>query len=128
MRQQAESDIESLKELMKEEGIETETTTKKDEDLANQYKYTAESAKDSSKASAKAADDTAKAEKDLTKKLEDERDKRFKDLKYNLDMGQITEEQYYQGLETLRDSYFEKGSDDYHKYSQDIYNYQKRHT
>ena len=40
-------------------------------------------------------------------------------------MGQITESQYYKGLETLRDTYFTKGTDDYQKYTQDIYNFQK---
>ena len=71
------------------------------------------------------AKSTAKAEKDVAKEIEQARDKRFKDLKFNLDMGYITEKQYYTGLETLRDTYFTQGSDDWQKYTLEIYNYQK---
>lgn len=53
------------------------------------------------------------------------RDDAFRNLKYMLEVGAITEEQYYTNLEVLRDSYFAKGSDEWRQYTLSILNYQK---
>ena len=54
-----------------------------------------------------------------------ERDKQFRDLKYNLDAGVISEQEYYSRLAQLRDIYFEEGSEQWQKYSVQIAEYNK---
>lgn len=73
-----------------------------------------------------AAGATKAAAKDETKTLKDEYTERLKNLKYNFEMEYITEKQYYSGIETLRDMYFETDSEEWQKHTLEIRNYQKK--
>ena len=53
------------------------------------------------------------------------RDGEFEDIKYKLEMGEISNKEYYQKLAALRDSYFKKGSEEWNKYTVDIIKYNK---
>lgn len=51
-------------------------------------------------------------------------EKEYNLLKHNLEMGYITEEQYYNGVQTLNEKYFvgkEKYLDEYRKYEEEVY-------
>ncbi len=50
----------------------------------------------------------------------------YERLKYQRDFGLISEEEYYEKLEQLRDRYFAKGTDNWVKYTQKIYAYQEK--
>lgn len=54
------------------------------------------------------------------------RDKDFRNLKFSLDMGYITEEEYYQTLTEMRDGYFVEGSKEWQDYTVEINNYHKK--
>lgn len=47
-------------------------------------------------------------------------------LKYERKFDLISEDEYYAGLERLRDRYFKKGTQNWVKYTQEIYAYQKK--
>lgn len=51
------------------------------------------------------------------------RDKEFKELDRQLDLGFISESEYYENLAALRDKYYAEGSDEYTDYSDKIYKY-----
>lgn len=51
------------------------------------------------------------------------RDKDFENLKFNLEMGTIKNEEYYENLRKLRDLYFEEGSSEWNKYTLEIVKY-----
>ncbi len=50
----------------------------------------------------------------------------YERLKYQRDFDLISEEEYYERLEQLRDRYFAKGTDNWVKYTQKIYAYQEK--
>lgn len=50
----------------------------------------------------------------------------YERLKYQRAFDLISEEEYYTRLEQLRDRYFSKGTDNWIKYTQDIYAYQEK--
>lgn len=50
----------------------------------------------------------------------------YERLKYQRDFDLISEEEYYSRLEYLRDTYFEKGTDNWVKYTQQVYAYEKK--
>lgn len=50
----------------------------------------------------------------------------YEKLKYQRDFDLISEEEYYTKLEQLRDRYFQKGTDNWVKYTQKIYAYQEK--
>ena len=50
----------------------------------------------------------------------------YERLKYQRDFDLISEEEYYQRLEQLRDRYFAKGTDNWVKYTKQIYAYQEK--
>jgi hypothetical protein len=52
--------------------------------------------------------------------------KALSDLKFALDMGYITEADYYKKLEALRDEYFSKGSSDWQQYTLDLEQYSEK--
>lgn len=52
--------------------------------------------------------------------------KEFQDLKFALDMGYITEAEYYKRLAALRDKYFEAGSTEWQQYTVQIKQYNDR--
>lgn len=56
----------------------------------------------------------------------DERDRHFRELKYQLNSGVISEDEYYKNLAELRDCYFEQGSQQWYKYSDEIAAYNKK--
>jgi len=115
-----------LQDIIKEnqgEFVETNNTLKK---TAEGYDEVATTSSGAAKATKAAAGSSKTAAKDETKTLQDERNKRFKDLKFNLEMGYITEKQYYTEIENLRDRYFEVDSDEWQKHTLDIYNFQKK--
>ena len=53
------------------------------------------------------------------------REEEFNDIKVKLQMNEISEEQYYSRLTALRDAYFEKGSDEWNKYTIQIIEYNR---
>lgn len=53
------------------------------------------------------------------------REEEFNDIEVKLKMNEISEEQYYSRLTALRDSYFEKGSDEWNKYTIKIIEYNR---
>lgn len=50
----------------------------------------------------------------------------YERLKYQRDFDLISEEEYYERLEQLRDRYFAKGTDNWVKYTKQIYTYQEK--
>lgn len=50
----------------------------------------------------------------------------FEMLKYRREFDLISEEEYFAELEQLRDTYFAEGTDNWVKYTQQIYDYQKK--
>ena len=58
--------------------------------------------------------------------LEKKREEDFRNLKYYRELGTITDEQYYSELAALRDNYFEKGSEQWQKYTLEILDYEKK--
>jgi len=50
----------------------------------------------------------------------------YERLKYQRDFDLISEEEYYKRLEELRDRYFQKGTDNWMKYTKMLYNYQEK--
>ena len=57
---------------------------------------------------------------------DDLRDKEFKNLEIRLKSGEISEMEYYENLASLRDMYFEKGTDGWAKYTIEISEYNKK--
>ena len=53
------------------------------------------------------------------------REEEFNDIKTKLQMNEISEEQYYSSLTALRDAYFQKGSDEWNKYTIKIIEYNR---
>ena len=50
---------------------------------------------------------------------------RYEALKYQLEFGVITEEEYYKKLEQARDKYFSRNTQEWHKYTAEIYEYRQ---
>lgn len=50
-------------------------------------------------------------------------DTRYKAIKYQLEFGVISEEEYYDKLESIRDAYFSRNSQEWYKYTSEIYEY-----
>jgi len=48
---------------------------------------------------------------------------RYEAIGYQLKYGLITEEEYYDKLAVIRDSYFSRNTQEWHKYTEEIYNY-----
>lgn len=48
---------------------------------------------------------------------------RYEAIKYQLEYGLITEEEYYDKLAVIRDMYFSRNSQEWHKYTAEIYQY-----
>lgn len=74
-----------------------------------------------------AAEKEQKLREEDKNRREEFRDKEFSDLKYYLDIGYITEAEYYDKLKTLRDRYYEQGSEEYKQYTLEIINFQKEY-
>ncbi len=60
----------------------------------------------------------------LSQMTEEARDKEFRDLSFNHQMGYISEQQYYEDLAELRDKHFDEGSEEWQKYTLQIHKYQ----
>ena len=50
---------------------------------------------------------------------------RYKAINYQHEYGLITEEEYYKKLEKARDTYFSRDTQEWHKYTKEIYDYRK---
>ncbi len=50
-------------------------------------------------------------------------DTRYEAIKYQLEFGVISEEEYYEKLASIRDAYFSKNSQEWYKYTAEIYEY-----
>ncbi len=50
---------------------------------------------------------------------------RYEAINYQREFGLISEEEYYQKLESIRDRYFSRNSQEWYKYTEEIYNYRK---
>lgn len=87
-------------------------------------------AKSASSDAKKAAKDAERTEKERLKEVEEEakkaRDRNFKDLKNQLDLEEITEQEYYDKLAEYRDKYFAEGSDEWKDYTFQINEYHKK--
>ena len=114
-----EKEAETLKKVIEETGI----TSKELNETTSNLEGAGTAA---GKAVSGGAKKASKATKDASKEIQDEFNKRQKNLKFNLDMGYITEAKYYEGLEVLRDEYFDEGSDEWQKYTLEIANLQKK--
>lgn len=66
------------------------------------------------------------AAKESAKAAEQARKDEFDSLKYSLDRGIITEEEYYTQLAGLRDKYFAENTSEWQKYDLQIYNWRKK--
>ena len=53
------------------------------------------------------------------------RDSEFEDIKIQYELGEISADEYYSSLSSLRDAYFKKGSEDWNKYTLDIIKYNR---
>lgn len=69
---------------------------------------------------------TREKEKEREKARQEAIKKEFQDLKFALDMGYITEAEYYRKLAELRDKYFEVGSSEWQQYTLQIKQYNDR--
>lgn len=58
--------------------------------------------------------------------FEQQRDRKFRDLEHSLAMDYITEAEYYDSLQLLRDTFFEEGSEEWMDYTEKIYAYRKK--
>lgn len=71
----------------------------------------------------KVSEDAAKNAEELEKKR---RERELKNLKNSLDLGLITEQEYYEKLKDYRDKYFEQGTDSWYSYTEEIAKYNKK--
>jgi hypothetical protein len=62
-----------------------------------------------------------KAEKEVVEAF----NKRYQAIKYQYEFGVITDEEYYKKLEQARDRYFSRNTQEWHKYTKEIYDYRK---
>lgn len=60
---------------------------------------------------------TKKYLKEVEKARKEQIEKEFRDLNFSHQMGYISDEQYYAKIAVLRDKYFEKGSEEWQKYT-----------
>lgn len=73
---------------------------------------------------AKEADDKYLQElKDKADKENEARDNELQDLKYQLDMREITEDEYYNRLAEFRDKHFKEGSKEWRSYNKEVVDY-----
>jgi len=124
-----EKEAEALKKIIEETGIDLSAlsaATKETQKLEQQLNDTGSAGVGAGRSISSGAKTASKATKDASREIEDEFNKRLRNLKYNLDMGYVTEQQYYEGLEALRDTYFAEGTEEWQRYTTEIYNYQKR--
>jgi len=61
-----------------------------------------------------------------TKKQGGTLDEELRKLKHSLAMAEITEEEYYNDLEKLRDTYLKEGTEEWQQYTEDIYAFKKK--
>lgn len=66
---------------------------------------------------------TQKAANDQEKILKEQREKELRDLQFAHDIKLLSDKDYYDALEKYRDKYFDEGSEEWQKYTQEIYNY-----
>lgn len=71
----------------------------------------------------KVSEDAAKNAEEFEKKR---RERELKNLKNSLDLGLITEQEYYEKLKDYRDKYFEQGTDSWYSYTEEIAKYNKK--
>ena len=64
-------------------------------------------------------------EKQLRSTFDDAVEQQFNYIKEQKEMGLITEEEYYEGLTQLRDTFFEEGTDGWRTYTKEILEYQR---
>lgn len=64
--------------------------------------------------------------KELEGLAKDQQDRRFRLLDHALAMDVISEEEYYDSLQALRDEYFAEGSDEWMDYTEEIYAFRKQ--
>lgn len=95
--------------------------------IIEQYSKEDEAAKKSAETTEKTAKQketaTKKYLKELEKAYKEQRDKELRDIDFSHQMGYMSDEEYYNKLAILRDKYFEKGSDDWQKYTLKINKY-----
>lgn len=57
--------------------------------------------------------------------LKEQREKELRDLKHQLQMQELSHEEYYKKLTQYRDKYFEEGSDEWQQFTEEIYDFNK---
>ena len=123
---QAEAEADALKQIIKESGVDFSAATQETQKLEQQLNNTGSAGVGAGRSISSGARTASKATKEASREIEDEFNKRLKNLKFNLDMGRITEQKYYEELELLRDTYFAEGTEEWQRYTLEIYNYQKK--
>lgn len=73
----------------------------------------------------KLAEENEKFENQLRSTFDDAVNQQFNYIKEQKEMGLITEAEYYEGLEQLRDTFFEEGTDGWRTYTKEILAYQR---
>lgn len=95
--------------------------------IIQQYSKEEEAAKKTSDTVEKTAKQKEASTKSYLKAIEkaykEQVEKEFRDLDFSHQMGYISNEQYYNKMATLRDKYFESGSEDWQKYTLKINKY-----
>ncbi len=70
-------------------------------------------------------DTTQEIYEHITETVEEAKDNYLDTLEYELDMGLISEREYYAKLKEYRDTYLEEGTDEWRNYTSKIFNYYK---
>lgn len=70
--------------------------------------------------------ETAKEQEEVEEVLEESFEEQYKALKHSLTMDYIAESEYYVSLEKLYKKFFEKGTEDYQKYEEEVYKGKKK--
>ena len=108
-----EKEQEANKELLKQTEAEVRKLIEANGDLTK-------SNEDAGNSGAESADTQTDATKKQTQTIKDEFEKQYKNLKRSLERDEITHADYYKELKKLRDTYFDEGSDEWEKYTEEL--------
>lgn len=93
------------------------------EEYSNEEKAAKKTAETVEKTTKQKETATKKYLKAIEKAYKEQIEKEFRDIEFSHQMGYMSDEQYYNKMAILRDKYFEKGSEDWQKYTLKINKY-----
>ena len=93
------------------------------EEYSNEEKAAEKTAETVEKTTKQKETATKKYLKAIEKAYKEQIEKEFRDIEFSHQMGYMSDEQYYNKMAILRDKYFEKGSEDWQKYTLKINKY-----